>query len=495
MRIVAWVVCLAVLPGAVVLSSRWLGQTSIPITVSVNEDAKLVYTRRTDVRSLLDDLGLRVRREDALVPSPSTALTPGMSVSLHRARPYELRVDGAVHRIASRGKTAGDLLSEAAVKLYPGDELRLEGALVTPDAQLQPVSEAGASSTGVQPRSWTHDIQAPLRLEIRRAIPLVVDDGGVPFTIRTTAPTVGEALLREGVLVYLGDTVRPRLGTRVRADMRVVIERSKSLLIAADGRQFRTRTKGETVGGSLVDLGIVVSGSDRTIPPLSEPVVDNMEVRVVRVLESVQVERKTIPYEAVMAPDDQLEIDRQRLAQAGSDGEFRRRFAVVNEDGLESSRSLIDEWVAAKPVTRVVSYGRKIVSRPLETPEGTLSYWRKITMYATAYSAATSGTPRSAPWYGRTRIGLQMRKGLVAVDPKVIPLRTRLYVPGYGEALAADTGGGVRGRMIDLGYEDGKVQPWHWWVDVYILDPPPSPSAITWVLPKYPEGRFPLRRK
>jgi 3D (Asp-Asp-Asp) domain-containing protein len=305
---------------------------------------------------------------------------------------------------------------------------------------------------------------------------------------------VGEALLREGVLLYLGDTVRPQPGTRVRADMRVVIERSKSILIAADGHSVRTRTQRDTVGDSLVDLGIIVAGSDRTVPSLTEPLVDNMEIRVVRVLESVQVERKTIPYESVMAPDDQLELDRQRLAQAGSDGEFRRRFSVTYQDGIETSRSLVDEWVAAEPVVRVVSYGRQIVSRPLETPEGTLSYWRKIEMYATAYSAATSGTPRTAPWYGRTRIGLPLRKGLVAVDPKVIPLGTRLYVPGYGMAVAADTGGGVRGRMIDLGYDDWNLQSWHWWVDVYVLDPSPPSSAITWVLPKYPEGRFPYRR-
>jgi len=199
-----------------------------------------------------------------------------------------------------------------------------------------------------------------------------------------------------------------------------------------------------------------------------------------------------IPYEAHMAPDDKLELDQQRLAQEGANGEYRWRFRVVYEDGVEASRSLFDEWLAAEPVPRIVSYGRKIVSRPLETPDGTLSYWRKITMYATAYSPATSGTPSSAPWYGRTRIGLKLSKGLVAVDPNVIRLGTRVYVPGYGTAVAADTGGGVRGRMIDLGYDDWNLQSWHWWVDVYVLDPPPR--TTTWVLPKYPEGRFPMRR-
>ena len=54
---------------------------------------------------------------------------------------------------------------------------------------------------------------------------------------------------------------------------------------------------------------------------------------------------------------------------------------------------------------------------------------------------------------GITAIGLRARKGIVAVDPRVIPLGTKLYIPGYGEALAADTGGWVKGNRIDLVFE------------------------------------------
>ena len=496
----AWVFSAMILVGVVVASSRWLGRRSIPIAVSVDNEVELVYTMRPDVGLLLADLGLRVQTEDLLTPSPDTAIgRPGLAVSLQRARPYHLSVDGALREVFSQAQTVGDLLSEAGIRLYPGDEIWLEGAVVEPGTRLPTFSDVlcvGCSSDSVaRPPAWAGGVRPAVRLDLRRAVPLRVDDGSVPFTIHTTAPTVGEALLGEGVLLYLGDTVQPSLGSPVHADMRVMIERSRSLLVTADGRTVRTRTKRDTVGDSLVDLGLVVTGSDRTIPSLTEPVVNNMEIRLVRVLQTVQVERTSIPYESLMAPDDHLEIDQQRLAQAGQDGEFRRRISVEYEDGVETSRKLFDEWVAAEPVTRIVSYGRKIASRPLETEEGALAYWRKIQMYATSYSPARAGTPRSAPWYGRTRIGLQLRKGLVAVDPKVIPLGTRVYVPGYGVALAADTGGGVRGRMIDMGYEDANYQSWHWWVEVYILDPPPPSSKVTWVLPKYPEGRFPYRRK
>ena len=51
---------------------------------------------------------------------------------------------------------------------------------------------------------------------------------------------------------------------------------------------------------------------------------------------------------------------------------------------------------------------------------------------------------------GRTASGVTVRKGVVAVDPRVIPLGTRLYIPGYGPGLAADVGTAIKGRIIDL---------------------------------------------
>ncbi len=97
---------------------------------------------------------------------------------------------------------------------------------------------------------------------------------------------------------------------------------------------------------------------------------DDLPIRVVRVAHVTLVESTPIPYESIMVPDDNLEIDNQRLAQAGQDGDFRRRWKVTYEDGVETGRTLVDEWVAAEPVTRMVAYGRKIVPRTLETEDG-----------------------------------------------------------------------------------------------------------------------------
>jgi hypothetical protein len=61
-----------------------------------------------------------------------------------------------------------------------------------------------------------------------------------------------------------------------------------------------------------------------------------------------------------------------------------------------------------------------------------------------------------------------------------------MYIPGYGNGEALDTGSAIRARRIDLGYDDDNLELWNRWVDVYLLWPPPPAYQITWVLPNYP---------
>ena len=79
-----------------------------------------------------------------------------------------------------------------------------------------------------------------------------------------------------------------------------------------------------------------------------------------------------------------------------------------------------------------------------------------------------------ASWYGKVRCGYAMHSGLVAVDPRIIPLHTNVYVPGYGLGNACDTGSAIVGKRIDLGYDDDNLKSWYSWVDVYLLTPVPD---------------------
>jgi 3D (Asp-Asp-Asp) domain-containing protein len=142
-----------------------------------------------------------------------------------------------------------------------------------------------------------------------------------------------------------------------------------------------------------------------------------------------------------------------------------------------------NEYVAVSPTTNVTGYGTKIIVRTVSTPSGTREYWRTIRMLATSYSASTAGVSKSSPHYGYTATGLKMRDGIVAVDPRLIDLGSRVYVPGYGLGLAADTGGAIKGKRIDLGYDDDTLQLWYRWVEVYVLTPVPPSGQINYTLP------------
>ena len=75
---------------------------------------------------------------------------------------------------------------------------------------------------------------------------------------------------------------------------------------------------------------------------------------------------------------------------------------------------------------------------------------RTLTVTSTGYSLR-----------GNTASGLPVGPGIVAVDPAVIPLGTRLTIPGYGEAVAADTGSAVQGLTIDLWFPTlGQALAW-----------------------------------
>jgi 3D (Asp-Asp-Asp) domain-containing protein len=204
-----------------------------------------------------------------------------------------------------------------------------------------------------------------------------------------------------------------------------------------------------------------------------------------------EVEFDAIPFQTIWVPDPEVEIDNVRLVQDGQVGLTKRRYRVVYENGQEVDRFLEDIWAAQSPITKTMAYGTKIVVRTLDTPDGPVEYWRKMRVYVTSYMPRSCGKPPDHPRYGYTRLGVKLRRGIVATDPNVIPLRSWMYVPGYGKAIAADTGGGVKGKFVDLGFTDDDYESWHWWMDVYLLTPVPPSHKIRYVLPNWP--RFPDR--
>ncbi|MBM4429334.1 MAG: DUF348 domain-containing protein [Chloroflexi bacterium] len=462
------------------------------VSLEVNGHMWRMRTHQKTVAALLREVGLALRPEDIVLPSLETRLGPEQLVTVEKALPILVDADGQVVEHYTHCRRVGDLLSELGLDAKPQDMVALDGQPVDLDAQLPlqqwtptrwPLLQRLAGGLVGNPAS------SRLRVSLRRAVPLSIHDGGAELAIYTLARTVGEALLSQNIVLYFGDRVYPMLGTLLSAGVHVEIHRATPVHIQVDGRLIHTRVQARTVAQVLNETGLQLLGRDYVSPSLHSEIIPDMRLRVVRVLENWVSETENIPFETMWRSDSTLELDQTRTDQAGKAGIRKRRVRIVYEDGEQKERQVVDEWVERQPTTRVLSYGTKIVWREQDTPDGMIRYWRKVRMHATSYTAATSGKSRDHPQFGITRLGWWATKGIVAVDPLVVNLGTKVYVPGYGFATAADTGGLIKGRRIDLCYDEHNLVLWYRWVDVYLLEPIPSTSEIHWILPNYPTER------
>ena len=487
---------LVLVAGALGLLGVGMVQTGSPLAVEVDGQRRELRTHAATVGEALRRTGLELYPEDRVTPDLEAPLEPGMVIEVQSARPVRLHAEGETHQDRTQATTVGQVLAEAGLQVGPADEIRLDGRLVTLKSSLWPgevatlQTEASLGRGGISTRD---PADAPPVISIRRAASMTLDDDGTATILHTTSETIGQVLQEHGVTLFLGDEVEPGLQERIVPEGTITIYRSIPVQIEADGRVIRTRTRAETVAGALGQEGVALVGKDRVEPALSTPLRSGMEIEVFRVREELVVEFDPIPFETEWVPDPEVEIDNIRLAREGQIGLTKRRYRVVYEDGREVARYLEDSWAEQAPITKTMAYGTKIVIRTMDTPDGPIEYWRKMRVYTTAYTAATCGKTRDHPRYGYTRLGWWLTKGIVAVDPEVIPLKTKMYVPGYGHAVAGDTGGGVKGKFVDLGYDEGKYQSWHWWSDIYLLTPVPPAHKIRWILPDWP--KYPDRKR
>lgn len=470
----------------VLLWGMW-SLTSTAVQVTVDGVTETVYTHRRTISDLLLDLGMTVHTNDLVTPTVTTALQEQMAITVARARPVWIWADGRKWETASWGKTPYEILTEVGVTVDSYDQVQIADRLWRIDTPLPPATRTQLPLTYSRGYAWDNWLHPPIELRLQRAIPIVVKDGGLPFTIRTTAQTVGETLRQAEITIYLGDSVQPSLGAQVTPGLRIQIQRSKPILLRMNDRLMKTRSRARTVGDALVEMGVGVSGLDKVTPDLGALIKDDLEIAITRVYEEIEVAEKIVPFETVFQPDTTLAIDTQQQTTPGAEGITRQRYRVRYENGQEIGRVLEDTWIAQEPAQRVIAYGQAIEAQSFAAPDGQqITYWRKIRMFASSYSAATAGVAEDEAWYGRTYTGDPMRKGVVAVDPRIIPLRSKVFVPGYGYGDALDVGTAIRSRRIDLGYDNDNLELWNRWVDVYVLWPPPPAHQITWVIPNFP---------
>jgi uncharacterized protein YabE (DUF348 family) len=483
----------------ILLTTLWWGYmlAGRPVTLVINGQSRQIRTHYQTVEAIIRDLGLTLEAEDIIHPATNTLLSPNDTLTIQLARPVTIQADNQTWQFLTQQPKIAGILVEIGLVLNPRDQLLINGKVVSVQSPL-PVIEPGP------PRESTHPLllattprgtlasSRPNTVEVvvRRAMSITLFDEETVNTFQTTRPNVAEVLRERGITLFAKDKVIPGLDTLLSPKMEIHIDRAIPVTILANGRALETRTHAETVAQMLAEEGLALVGQDFSRPPADHPISSNDTIKIVRVHESLEIGQEIILFETQWIPDEDMQLDQQEVRQTGEHGVLKTRTRIRYENGQEVGRKLEDEWLDQEPSNRVIAYGTDIVIRSLETADGPIEYWRRIPMLTTAYSAATSGKPPDHPEYGMTRAGMRAGRGIVAVDPRVVPLLTNVYVPGYGHAVAGDTGGGVLGKHIDLGYNDDETVPLMYeWRDVYILTPVPSTEKIRYVLPQWPQQR------
>lgn len=238
----------------------------------------------------------------------------------------------------------------------------------------------------------------------------------------------------------------------------------RTIIITADGRTRNVRTAADTVGEALDEVGITLSKLDRVFPAPSKAITDGGSIRIERVTRRQETEDVTVEGRTVVLGDPEKPAGYTKVLERGNDGLVTRTVRIWEKDGQPTKREVVEE--------RVIVPARDTVA--LRSTRGEPSrggnYRKPIRMHATAYDPG----PRSCGKYanGFTATGVKAKKGVAAVDDRVIPMGTRLYVPGYGFAVAADRGSAIKGQRIDLCFDTyGEAIRWgRRKVQVYVLN-------------------------
>lgn len=420
-----------------------------------------IETHESNDAAVLDQAGVELRPGDRV-----TALDgDGARVlRVERARLVQLEVDGVTYQMLTHARTVDQLLAEANVAIEGRDSVLMNGALVPPNAEIDrrpalAVAEAFASASGA----------AEARIEVRRAVHLTIVEDGNAVETTSSRETVSQALREAGVIVGPGDRVEPALEAALSSGMSIDVRHARPVTIAMPDGHRVVYTLSNTVGEALAEAGVALPDGAFVDPPLETPVTAGLSVRVVQLAAGNEVEYEYVASSTRYESDPTLAPGQTRTVP-GHDGVLVRRYEITYVNGEEAGRTLVDEYYDPEPQDTVIYYPTR-TGRNDAAPAGSGAVSRVLRMYATYYTPASSGRSPDDPNYGVTATGVVVTYGVVAVDPNVIPLGTRLFIPGYGYAVAADTGGAVKGNIIDLGFPDGVVVDWQsQWVDVYILE-------------------------
>lgn len=242
----------------------------------------------------------------------------------------------------------------------------------------------------------------------------------------------------------------------------IEFEKAEPVLVQADGVTRQIHATKKNLRNVVAKLGIKLGPLDR-IQFGEDPNQQGVRrSRVVRVEHKLVKRKEQIPYEIDYNPNAQVQRGKVVTWKPGSGGEREDTYRDVYEDGKLVSSTFVTTRVSQRPIHEEMAVGNG------EIPGGALGMY---IMESTAYTPSVDECDAD-PW--TTATGMRSGYGIVAVDPRQIPYFTKLYIEGYGYAIAGDCGGAIKGDRIDVFFYK-KQEAYRWGrrkVRVYVLEWP-----------------------
>ncbi len=333
-----------------------------------------------------------------------------------------LTVNGIQQEVYTHADTVGELLSEQNIQISDAD-------LVSPSVNTT--------------------IEEGISIEWEQAKTITITVDGEVKTIDTTANQVSEVLAEAKIEVSEHDKLIPALNAKVGSNGIIEIEKAFQVTLVDGINEKKVWSTSTTVADFLKQQEIQMNEFDRVEQRMEELVIPNDVIQVVRVKKVTDVVEAEMNFAVETRKDKNLLKGKEKIVQEGKKGLIKRTYVVISENGKRVSRVLKDEKVVSKPSKKVVAVGTKVVTATVSRGSSEApSEGKEFYVTATAYTAYCTGCS------GITATGIDLRSNpglkVIAVDPRVVPLGSKVWVEGYGYAIAGDTGGAIKGMKIDL---------------------------------------------
>ena len=340
-------------------------------------------------------------------------------------------------------------------------------------------------------------IEKDIALEFEQAKEYTVNVDGKKAAAWTTNNTVREILNKAAIEITEHDKVSPGLDEEIDADTAVSVEKAYEVTVLDGLEEKKVWSTSTTVADFLKQNKISLSELDRVENGMDEMVLPNSEVKVVRVEKVTDVVEDSVKFAVETKKDSSILKGKEKVVQKGQNGVVSKTYEVIKENGKEVKRELKNKKIVKEPKKQLTAVGTKVIvasvsrgakpkaaapapkaaapapkvtaaapapkaaapktAAPKAAEPKTASVsasapaepaGRTLIVSATAYTASCTGCSGITA----TGINLKANPGLkvIAVDPNVIPLGSKVYVEGYGYAVAGDTGGAIKGNKIDL---------------------------------------------